>query len=368
MLRMAFASAFVSEIGSATGLQPLSLAPGSRLSFGKGGPLPCNMTVDGENPDLIIRLEGISKYVAILNECWLPLDAVRLRATGQEYLLPEALENLRAKKIAELSGRLNFFDGELWRPDSIALSKDLVEIDLSPARYSQLAVVRGCSYQDLRKILGDDFELKSLPNLFTSYGVFLTCDGYLLFALRNGKYSDQSDITGLPAGFLDRNGANPPETLRAGVEREADEEIAAAKGGSIITGKDCIDWHESRYLGLSYSLHKVWDLTNHILLKGTVGASELRIPSRDGKSEHQLFIMVPALPELLNEVLNKGTLAVPGSMLLDPEQRFEGMRETALSGAALGSIARFLRLQEKGLINGHEPEGRQILYCNTFSK
>lgn len=329
-------------------------------------PLPCEIVVNKVIPTPIVVSGKPGKEAAVLYGCCIPFANLQVKANGRHFSLPDPLEAQRAGIIEKNKGNSNFRDGELWRADSITVCGDKVSFELSEATYSQLATVRGKSLDDLIALLGPSLELKVLPNLFTTYGVFITTDGYLVVALRDGRNCDQFDITGVPAGFLDRRGHEAPLSVKEGTLVEAKEELSAVCGTGIITGDDCIDWEASRFLGTTYSLGPVWDVTNHSFLRGIVAFEDLRIPTQNGKPEHQVFLGVPASKAILREVLERGSLPISRDDIRQQDQPFEGVKQFALSGACLVSIWRLLDAMEKGALDAPLPTAQEIKYCKTF--
>ena len=345
-----FGRGFV-HIGGGSGIE--------RLAQYTDGPLPCPILIDGRTP-FVTRLEGLNgKGVALVELPNRDLSQVSLRVMAGRYQLPDSVISERDLVLEANRGNPFFRDDPRWALRGVESRDGELTFRVQRSSYADLAAVRGKLLEDI--FVKYQTTPQALPNLLTIYGTTLVKDdhgaGYMVFALRDIR-SDQLDGTGKPAGFMSQRRL---ETVGEAVVREGDEEFALLYSDGVERRNFCGTIDRMRHMGFSYSLSRILDVTNHVLIESAAKISDMAIPQswdsvkRQWVGEHRLLIFIPASQRTVSEILANGQVVVPyeGDVSSSEASLNNGKLTVPLSGAALASLYLYARNAERGGIPEH---------------
>lgn len=226
--------------------------------------------------EIVFIWEGFKKY-----------DEIAVKPAASTLKLTKELQ----KKVdtawkAAIAANPQFFDGYLWRVESVHDKGARLVLNVSLIRYSQHNVLRHIQNRPMG----------FYPNPLTINTIQETADGYIIIGVR-GKGSDQTGLTLIGSGFVER----------------CKDEIIPSKEQQIwpVVQKECLE-------ETHYSKSPAFDMGDAKLLAVIFGANHdttvcfylpLNVNHEDialGNDEHSKLIFLPNNPKEILQVLKTG--------------------------------------------------------------
>lgn len=254
--------------------------------------------------EIVFVWEGLKRY-----------DETTLMPVASTLQITEELqEKISERWKTAIAVSPHLFDGCLWRTESVIDEMPNIVFNVSPIRYSQHNVLRHVQ----------DQPMGFYPNPLTINTLQETADGYIAIGVR-GKASDQTGLTLMGAGFVDRyenedGSSKQPQNLWQIVQKECKEE-------THYCGINAFDITNAKALAAIFCSNHDTTVCFHLPLNVEHGKLAL------GNDEHSDLLFLPNNPEEILQVLKtekfKGIPA--GGHLL-------GCLETYLSKKSSGQI------------------------------
>ena len=227
--------------------------------------------------EIIFMWEGFNNYDEI---------AVKPAASTLQITKEQQKKVYTAWKAA-VAANPEFFDGYLWRVESVYGKMAHPVLNVSPIRYSQHNVLRHIQNQPM----------SFYPNPLTVNTIQETADGYIVIGVR-GKGSDQAGLTLMGAGFVERRKtegslSKEPQQIWQVVQKECLEETHYRKSPAFDIG-------EAKILAIIFGSNHDTTVCFHLPLNANHEDITL------GNDEHKDLIFLPNNPEEIMHILETG--------------------------------------------------------------